>query len=70
MEIIVAGVVLTILGIIYRVKPDLFKRWFWKKTSIALQMLNPEAYVKYMKGLGWLYILGGLAVCAFGLDKL
>jgi hypothetical protein len=70
MDIMIIGVMLVILGIVYQVKPDLFKRWFWKKTSIAQRMLSPEAYIKYMKGLGWFYIIGGLALCAFGFARM
>ena len=54
------GVVFIIFGIIYLIKPDLFRRWFWKKTSIAQRLLSPEHYILYMKILGIIFILGGV----------
>lgn len=46
------GCVLIALGLIYVVKPNLFNRWFWKKTSIAQQKMSPIAYLRYMRILG------------------
>jgi hypothetical protein len=64
----VVGIVLISFGVLYQIKPNIFKRWFWKKTSIAQRLLGPEAYVKYMRGLGILYILGGVAFCINGMS--
>ena len=66
MQLVIFGIVLIAFGVIYQVKPNLFKRWFWKRTSIAQRLLSPEAYIKYMKGLGWLYIIGGIVLCIIG----
>jgi uncharacterized protein YjeT (DUF2065 family) len=66
MLLVILGIILIVFGIIYQVKPDLFKRWFWKRTSIAQRLLSPEAYTKYMKGLGWFYIIGGIILCVIG----
>ena len=66
MLLVILGIILIVFGIIYQVKPDLFKRWFWKRTSIAQRLLSPEAYTKYIKGLGWLYIIGGIILCVIG----
>ena len=67
-KLIIGGIVFFVFGLIYQFKPDLFKRWFWKRTSIAQRLLSPEAYIKYMRGLGWLYILGGLLAFIYGLS--
>jgi hypothetical protein len=54
------GIAFIGLGILYIVKPDLFRRWFWTRTSIAQRILSPEGYLTYMR------ILGG-AIALFGL---
>jgi hypothetical protein len=62
-----AGFVLIAVGILYLRKPNLFRRGIWMKTSIAIRNLSPDAYVKYIRGLGVFNItLGtGLLLCAF-----
>ena len=56
----VVGIALIALGILYVVKPDLFRRWFWTKTSIAQRVLDPESYLTYMRILGVVVALVGL----------
>jgi len=58
----VFGVILIISGIIYLIKPNIFRRWFWKKTSIAQRMLSPEHNIIYMRGLGVIFIIAGLVL--------
>lgn len=65
MSNIIIGIFLILLGILYQIKPTIFKRWFWTKTSIAQRMFSPEAYEKYMRILGILLILIGIAFCLF-----
>ena len=43
------AVVLVVFGIIYIVKPNLYQRWFWKRTGILQQVFSPENYLVLMK---------------------
>ncbi len=56
------GVVLLIFGIIYLVKPNIFQRWFWKRTDIFQQILGPEKYLVFMRILGGVFIVAGLVL--------
>lgn len=54
------GIAFVALGLLYVVKPDLFRRWFWTRTSIAQRLLSPEGYITYMRVLGLVVVLIGL----------
>ena len=54
------GIGFICLGILYMVKPDLFRRWFWTRTSVAQRLLSPEGYLTYMRILGGVIALVGL----------
>jgi hypothetical protein len=56
----ILGLALIVAGLLYIVKPDLFRRWFWTKTSIAQRALSPEGYLTYMRVLGAVFALIGL----------
>ena len=63
-----AGWFLLIVGVIYILKPDIFRRGIWKHTSIAQRSLSPEGYLKYMRwvgvittGLGIMFLVMGYA---------
>lgn len=58
------GVGLIIVGAIYLAKPGLFQRWFWKRTAISQRLLSPEQNRVYMRILGGLFILIGIAMIA------
>jgi len=58
----IVGFVLIAIGFIYLLKPTLFRRGIWLKTSIAVRTLSEENYIRYMRGLGILLIAGGLIV--------
>ena len=58
----IVGLVLIAIGFIYLLKPTLFRRGIWLKTSIAVRTLSEENYIRYMRGLGILLIAGGLIV--------
>ena len=60
------GVGFIILGLLYIVKPDLFRRWFWTRTSIAQRVFSPEGYLTYMRILGIVIILGGIFLLVRG----
>lgn len=56
------GIALVIVGVVYVLKPDLFRRGIWKKTSIAQRLLSPEGYLRYMRGFGVVLIVAGGAL--------
>jgi uncharacterized protein YjeT (DUF2065 family) len=56
------GLFLIVIGVIYLVKPNLFRRGIWLKTSIAVRMLSEENYIKYMRIIGVLTIVIGLVL--------
>ena len=53
------SIILVILGIIYIIKPNIFRRWIWKKTDVAQQALTPAQYNLYMRILGVALIIIG-----------
>ena len=56
------GIVLILIGVVYLAKPTIFRRGIWLKTSIAVRMLSEENYIRYMRILGALIIVGGVVV--------
>ena len=54
------GIGFIVIGIVYLAKPDLFQRWFWKKTAISQRLLTPEQNKVYMRVLGGVLIGIGL----------
>lgn len=58
----VLGLVLIVFGVIFLVKPTIFRRGIWLKTSIAVRMLSEENYVRYMRVLGAVFIVAGLVL--------
>jgi hypothetical protein len=63
----ILGAVLIGFGVLYQVKPNLFRRWFWTSTSIAQRLLGPAAYERYMRGLGLCYIVAGACFVGYAL---
>lgn len=62
------GLILLLFGILYIVRPDIYRRWIWKKTDIAQQRLSPEQYKRSMRVFGILMAVAGLtllAICGF-----
>jgi hypothetical protein len=53
------GIALILIGLLYTLKPDIFRRGIWKQTSIAQRLLSPTGYIKYMQGFGISLILIG-----------
>jgi uncharacterized membrane protein YdcZ (DUF606 family) len=54
------GVMLIIIGAIYIFKPNLFRRWFWKRTDIFQQIFSPKNYLIFMRILGAILIVIGI----------
>ncbi|HEV2383271.1 MAG TPA: hypothetical protein VG206_26185 [Terriglobia bacterium] len=59
------GIVLVAFGILYLVKPDIFQRWFWRRTAISQRLLTPEKNKVYMRILGGVFIVAGVVLLAF-----
>ena len=57
-----SSIILIAFGIIYIIKPDIFKRGLWKKTAFTQQIFNPKNYNIYMRILGVLFIIFGLYI--------
>ena len=56
------GIILLIFGIIYLIKPDIYKRGIWTKTAITQQVFSPVRYKQYMRLLGIAFIVSGLVL--------
>jgi uncharacterized protein YjeT (DUF2065 family) len=56
------GMVLVAFGALYLIKPDLFQRWFWKRTAISQRLLTPEQNKVYMRILGGVFLLAGVVL--------
>ena len=54
------GIFLIIFGVIYLIKPNIFKRGIWKKTAITQQIFSPKQYNIYMRILGGIFIAVGI----------
>jgi hypothetical protein len=60
----ILGIVLVIFGIIYLIKPDLYKNFkgFDNKPPIMKRLLSPERYILYMRTVGGIFIVVGLVL--------
>ena len=59
---IVLGSALIGCGCVYLIKPDVFQRWFWKRTAISQRLLTPEQNKTYMRILGCVLIVAGVVL--------
>ena len=64
------GIALAVLGIIYLIKPDLFQKWFWKRTAISQRLLTPEQNKVYMRVLGLILLGVGIYFIALASDAI
>lgn len=53
------GIIFIVLGLIYIIYPNIFRRGIWMKTSIAIRTMNPDNYKKYIRILGVILIILG-----------
>jgi hypothetical protein len=65
MNLTLIGLVLIAFGVLYLKRPTIYRRSIWLRTSIAIRLLSEQAYKKYIKGLGVLYILAGSSLIAW-----
>lgn len=60
------AIALIVLGMIYFVRPNLFRRGIWLKTSVAVRTLSPKGYIRYMRGLGIMLMIVGIVLFILG----
>lgn len=53
------GIILIVLGVLYLIKPDIYNRGIWKRTSVTQNNLSAKKYVIYMRVLGVILIVLG-----------
>jgi hypothetical protein len=56
------GIVFIVIGAIYIWKPTIFRRGLWMKTSVSIRMLSETNYTRYMRGLGFVLVIAGIAL--------
>ena len=64
------GLIFAIFGLVYLIKPDLYRRWFWKMTDVMQRKLSPENYIKYMRKWGIVLLVLGLVLLIVGKFKI
>jgi uncharacterized protein YjeT (DUF2065 family) len=62
MKLTVLGVVFILFGLLYLWKPTLYRRGIWMKTSIAIRALSEANYTRYMRVLGFIFIVAGIVL--------
>jgi hypothetical protein len=55
------GIVFIVIGA-YIWKPTIFRRGLWMKTSVSIRMLSETNYTRYMRGLGFVLVIAGIAL--------
>lgn len=65
MAFTIYGIVLIGLGLVYRLRPGLFRRGAWMKTSVAIRTMSEDGYRRYMRALGIAFVLLGVACLAW-----
>lgn len=54
------GYILIVFGMVYLIKPDIFRRGIWLETSIAVRKMSARQYKVYMRVLGGVFIAIGI----------
>jgi hypothetical protein len=65
MTLTIYGIVLIGLGLVYILRPGLFRRGLWMKTSVAIRTMSEDGYRRYMRVLGIVFVLLGVASLAW-----
>jgi len=65
--LIFIGLIFIAFGFLYLIKPNIYRRGLWKKTSIAQRYFSPEQYNMYMRILGIILLVAGLVCVIVGL---
>jgi hypothetical protein len=53
------GIILVGFGTLYLIKPDIYRRSFWKQTDILQLKLSPGRYKQFMRWLGGAFVAAG-----------
>jgi len=53
------GIIMIVGGVLYILRPNLFRLGLWRKTALSQQIFTPKQYVIYMRILGSIAILIG-----------
>jgi hypothetical protein len=56
------SILLIVFGIIYLIKPDIFRRGIWRKTAVTQQVFSEKNYLIYMRVLGAVFIAAGIII--------
>jgi hypothetical protein len=56
------GAMMIGVGLLYLLKPGVYRRGIWMKTSLAIRLLSEENYRRYMRGLGVTSMAIGIAL--------
>jgi uncharacterized protein YjeT (DUF2065 family) len=59
------SVILVIFGVIYVIKPDIFRRGIWRKTAVTQQIFSEKNYLIYMRVLGVVAIVAGIIIWVY-----
>ncbi|MFO1414829.1 MAG: hypothetical protein U1F10_13155 [Burkholderiales bacterium] len=62
MTLTIAGLILIAFGLLYVRRPAVYRRGVWLKTSLAIRYLSEEQYRKYIKGIGYVFMLAGIVL--------
>jgi uncharacterized protein YjeT (DUF2065 family) len=64
------GLIFAIFGLLYLVKPDIYRRWFWKKTDVFQQIFSPANYILFMRISGAVILVVGIILLIAGKFKI
>jgi hypothetical protein len=56
------GIIMTLFGILYLIKPNVFRRGIWKETAITQRLFTPQRYTTYMRILGAIFVVAGIVL--------
>lgn len=56
----IGAVAMIAFGVLYLIKPDIYQRWFWKRTALSQRILTPDQNIIYMRVLGMVFIVIGI----------
>ncbi len=60
--LMLGGFIFAAFGALYIRNPAIYRRGIWLKTSIAIRLLSERNYIRYMRGLGFVFLVcGGVA---------
>jgi len=67
--LLLAGFIFSLFGALYLRNPTIYRRGIWLKTSIAIRVLSEQNYIRYMRGLGFVFLVGGATAFLIGIYR-